>query len=119
MSDRKVTILIIAIFVTILVFTACIIIRTTDISLRGNKRFEQEVIPENVEVIKGIVDSPAVKIHIESAEEFLAKIAELNADVVYKSSTDISAWYYVFTDNYQIAYFFQPHFDSITGEMVN
>ena len=85
-----------------------------------NKRFEQEVIPENIEIINGIVDSPAVKIQIDSSDEFVSKIAELDVVVIYKSSSVFTyTYYYVFTDDYHIAYFFRPSFDFITGEMTN
>ena len=117
---KKQTVLIVVVVISLLVFFVSVTVRIRDNCFYGNKRFEQEIIPENIEVINGIVDSPSVKIPLDSSDEFVTKIIALDIDVVYKASSDaVIAYYYVFTDNYQIAYFFQPAFDVITGEMTN
>lgn len=120
LTNKQSTIVVVIVLSFVLLFVGYILVRDRDIRFCGDKRFEQEAIPANVEIINGIVDSPAVKIQIDSSDEFVAKIVELGADVIYKSSSDFTyAYYYVFTDDYQIAYFFRPSFDTITGEIVN
>lgn len=118
-SNKKISLALILV-VSVILLSIFFVVRTETLRANANKRFQQTILLQNVEVISGIVDSPAVKIQIKSSTEFVAKIAELNASVVYKSfSTLTHTYYYVFTPDYQIAYFFRIEMNLVTGEMVN
>lgn len=106
MGDRTFTIILICVVVTISFLGFFTIILRSDAYYK-NKKFEESL---DVMLIDGIVDSPSVKIRVESVEEFYAKIAELQASSVYKQSQlwESFSTYYVFTSDYQIAYFVEP-----------
>lgn len=57
---------------------------------------------DNVEIIRNAwIESPSVIIRVTFMEVFLEKVQELNAEKVYISPRGT---YYVFTEDYQIAY---------------
>ena len=67
--------------------------------------FEAKLNSYGVEIQEGIIKSPAVIIKLESQDAFISKVRELNAVVVYiEESAAIGRHYYVFTNDYNIAY---------------
>ena len=120
--SKQTTVLIITLFAVALIFSVYAFVRQVNIYSYGCKRFEQEQLPENVEVITGAINIPTTKIEIESSVEFAAKIVELDSTTIYKTSSpydNVYFHYYVFTDNNQTAYHFHPVFSELTGKMVN
>jgi len=71
--------------------------------------FKEEIGSMGISIQEGSVKSPAVIITLENKTSFLAKIIELEATTIYYSgsgSMEPSARYYVFTEDYNIAYRF-------------
>lgn len=120
MNSNKIINLALIFVFSFIILSIFFVVRTNTLRANAHKRFDQIILSQNVEVISGTVDGPAVKIQIKSSTEFISKIAELNASVVYKSySSLVYTYYYVFTPDYQITYFFRLEIDLVTGEMVN
>lgn len=69
--------------------------------------FKEELSNIGIEIQEGSVKSPAIIITLENKTAFLAKVIELEATTVYYTGIGtrwISARYYVFTKDYNIAY---------------
>ena len=124
MDDRTVYVIcgiVITFTVIFSIFSIAIIIVGRDMAYRGEKQFEQDYL-SNITIVDGIIDSPAIKIKIKTATEFMLKINDNDIlDIVYRTSRGDPLFhtYYVFSKDYQIGYFFDPTFESTTGEMVN
>lgn len=50
------------------------------------------------------IESPAVIIDFETQEDFIEKCWELNATVIYKDKLLNHVWYFVFSEDMQIAF---------------
>lgn len=64
----------------------------------------------NVPVQKGKIESPSVIIQVDTIAEFKSKINELGANVVYyQDGLGGTRYYYVFTQDFNIAYELYVH----------
>lgn len=93
--------------IAIIAFVASIFIYGAYLFGLEKSEFEGNLRNIGVEIQEGSVKSPAVIISLENKTVFLAKVKELNASTVYysgKGTKWISAVYYVFTKDYNIAY---------------
>ena len=70
--------------------------------------FEQQITSRGISLVTANVDSPSVIIPLSTQQQFLDKIQELNATVVYRNDNmgDYAVNYYVFTANLLMAYSF-------------
>lgn len=71
--------------------------------------FQADLAEMNIMVTDGLVESPAIIIEMDNRTDFLNKITELNATIIYftgSADSFFSERYYVFTKDYNIAYRF-------------
>lgn len=78
-----------------------------DHRLRNREQFKEDLKMLGVDLIEGKVESPSVIITLTEKEEFLQKISDLKATVVYyEGGLYDSVTYCVFEENMLIAYKF-------------
>lgn len=100
----------------LVVFFVCVVVVCgvlVSIAIYDQAQHDKDVVSfENrltVQLRKGIIQSPAIIIELESKEEFFATILDLEVETVYWDNIvgiggEIVRYYYVFTNDYSIAY---------------
>lgn len=75
----------------------------------AQRQYEINTLEEmKIRIIEGgYVDSPSIVFSLETFEDFLIKVEEVNAKKVYLVETTVNWYLYVFSDDFQQAWYYQ------------